>query len=115
LLSMAEGLLRRGIAITPRSSEMSALCKFELGNVLCLQYQQEQAIPFYQESIDGTNEPSNKGQRSLRMVEALKVLKNYAGAKAILTGLVNSPNKEVAESAKRDLQAVEAALTATPK
>lgn len=107
LLAQAEALLRRALANSPKRTEMSALCKFELGNVLALESRNEEAVPLYRDSVIETNEPSTKELRSKREVDTLKQLKRFDDAREILNLLAKSPRQDIAAWAASELKMLE--------
>ncbi|MEI6232343.1 MAG: PEGA domain-containing protein [Planctomycetota bacterium] len=112
LLAEAEALLRRALANSPKRGEMSALCKFELANVLYLESRFDEAAPLYRDSVVETGEPSTKELRSMRQVDTLKKLNRIDEARDILKLLVQSPRPDISRRAQQELAQLEAA---TPK
>ena len=75
VLGMAEKLLLKGVESSRKGdSELNALCKFELANVMTLQGRAEGAAPIYKESISGTNHAETKELRTQRLIEAFRTI-----------------------------------------
>ncbi len=108
MLAEAEALLRRALANSPRRSEMSALCKFELGNVMFLQERFEDAVPLYRDSVVETGEPTTKELRSQRQVDALRKLNRNDDAREVLKLLARSPRPDINTKATSDLRELDA-------
>jgi tetratricopeptide (TPR) repeat protein len=108
LLAQAEMLLRRALANSPKHTELSALCKFELGNVLAMEGRPEEADVLYRDSVIESQEPTNKELRNKRRVETLKQLKRVDDAREILTLLVKSPRDEIKNWAAGELKTLDA-------
>ncbi|MFH0939945.1 MAG: PEGA domain-containing protein [Planctomycetota bacterium] len=109
MLALAENLFRKGIDLTKKNDhEQSALCQFELGNVLCLQNNIAQAALLFRESIDNTRDMFTKELRSQKLVDSLRSLSAYADARVILNELARSPREAIAAKAKADLQELDA-------
>ncbi len=104
LLAQAEALLRRALANSAKRTEMSALCKFELGNVLFLQGRFEECAPMYRDSVIETQEPTTKELRSQRQVDALRKLNQFDEAREVLKLLAKSPRPDIAAKAASDLR-----------
>lgn len=104
LLAQAEALLRRALANSAKRTEMSALCKFELGNVLFLQGRYEESAPMYRDSVIETQEPTTKELRSQRQVDSLRKLSQYDEAREVLKLLAKSPRPDIAAKAASDLK-----------
>jgi len=113
LYEQAEALLRRALANAPRRSEMSALCKFELANVLSLLGRYEEAEPMYRDSVIETGESTTKELRSQKQVETLRKLNHIPEAMEVLKLLAKSPRSDIAAKAKNDLKELEGAQSGT--
>lgn len=104
LLSQSEVLLRRGLAASPKRSEMGALCKFELAYVLVLEERVEESLPLYRDSVVETNDASTKELRMQREVDALRKLKRNDQAVELLKLLVKSPRDYIKRNAEEQLR-----------
>ncbi len=106
VLEWAEKLLSQSVAVAFKregNSELTALCKFELANVLMLQKHPDLALQPYRDSVLGTHEPTTKELRLQRLCECLRLQGQADELRECLLKLQASPREAIQQKARMDL------------
>ncbi|HYF51421.1 MAG TPA: hypothetical protein VEJ63_18555, partial [Planctomycetota bacterium] len=106
VLDMAEASLRRASELPDNGSKLLTL--LELGNTLVLQERAEQAVPFFETVVKGTDEVAAREDRELRLGDALRRSGRLEEAALIFKKLVASNRSSVRGAANVGLEYISA-------